>query len=375
VVRRPLLDCFAASTPGLEQITAAELEALGLRVRVGRGGVGFRGTTRQLYAANLHLRTANRVLVRVGSFSAYDFAALEQGVAAIDWSPWVSGAVAVRAASHASTLFHTGAIEERVLDAIGGSREHEEAAQLVLVRVDHDVVTISVDASGEHLHRRGWRRVTAKAPLRETLAAAVLMGCGWDGSVPLVDPCCGSGTIAIEAALIARARAAGTDRAFAFQRWPSFEAGTWASVAGAARAAERTEAGVAVVAADRDPGAVAATIANAERAGVVNDLEVRRAAVSDLTLPPAPGFVVTNPPYGERVASGRGLFATLGAVLRERGAGWRVAMLVPDERLVRPMGLQWREQLRAANGGIGVRLLTAAVWSPDADATRWPSEA
>jgi putative N6-adenine-specific DNA methylase len=357
-VPRPLHECFAPCAPGLEALLAGELVALGIRdVTALGGGVAFRATTRQLYVANLGLRTANRVLVRVAAFRADSFADFERGIERVDWDAYLApdAGVRVRATSHASALFHTGAVEERVLDYLG------PGDQLVLVRLEHDRVTVSVDTSGEHLHRRGWRLATAKAPVRETLAAALLLACRWDGSVPLVDPLAGSGTIAVEAALLARRRAPGLGRSFAVQAWPSFEPGTWASAVGAARAAERDPT-VAVVATDRDAGAVRAARDNAERAGVAGDVEVRQAAVSDLALPAEPGWVVTNPPYGERVGAGRALYGALGhAVATRGGAPWRIGLLVADPALARATGLALTERLRTTNGGIPVHLLTGGV--------------
>ena len=232
-------DALAVCAPGLEGVLDEELAALGVRRRrVTKGGVSIRVSTRELYAANVWLRTASRLLVRIGRFRATGFRDLEREVAAMDWSPWLAegSAVKLRVSSGSSRLHHTGAIAERIENALGGgdsrrNGDHGDGdTQAFVVRVQRDVVTISVDASGDNLHRRGWRLATAKAPVRETLAAAMVLASGWRGDRPLLDPLCGSGTIAIEAALLAQGRAPGANRTFAFQRWPSFEPGTWASV-------------------------------------------------------------------------------------------------------------------------------------------------
>jgi len=374
-------EAFAVCVPGLEGIVAAELRALGVRPGPQeRGGVGFRATHRQLYAANRWLRTATRVLVRVASFRAASFAELERRAAAVDWAPWVAPGAGVewRVSSHASRLYHTGAVAERLARAVGAggadrwagrghpdqSGDEPRPTQLVVVRIDRDRVTVSVDSSGEPLHHRGWRRETAKAPLRPTLAAALALAVGWDGTVALVDPFCGSGTIPIEAALLARGLPPALERAYAFQRWPSFEPGAWASVAGAVRTAveraEGTIAPAAIVARDRDAGAVAVTARNAERAGVAADLDLAVAAISALHPPPGPpGWVITNPPYGTRLAGGdlRDLYARLGTVLRTKLAGWRVGLLVADRRLAGHTGLALDEALRTTSGGMAVRFL------------------
>jgi putative N6-adenine-specific DNA methylase len=271
-VTRRLLECVAQCHPGAEAVTAAELSALGLRTgRPGRGVVPFLAPVRGLYAANLRSRTASRVLVRAARFHAATFSDLERGATTVEWASFLAPdtGAAFRVSSTRSRLYHTGAVAERLAAAVDATGP---ARQLVVVRVDHDVVTISIDASGDLLHRRGWRLDGGKAPLRETLAAALLAAAGWDARVALVDPLCGSGTIAVEAAQVARNLAPGWNRQFAFEHWPSFEPGTWASVRGEAAALVRPAAGVPVVASDRDEGAVAATRANAERAGVGDDV-------------------------------------------------------------------------------------------------------
>ena len=188
--------------------------------------VEFAATPRQLYAANLWLRTANRVLVRRATFPARSFAEFERRAGGLGWDDWLApGPVQWRVSSSRSTLYHSDAVAERLARILG--REPGDGGQLVVVRLLGDQMTISVDSSGEALHRRGWRSAGAKAPLRETLAAAVVLASGWDpaGGDALVDPLCGSGTIAIEAALVALDRPPGAPRPFAFQRWPGVRAG------------------------------------------------------------------------------------------------------------------------------------------------------
>jgi putative N6-adenine-specific DNA methylase len=230
------------------------------------------------------------------------------------------------------------------------------------VRVVDDRVTVSIDTSGEPLYKRGWRHEVGKAPVRETLAAAMLLATGWTGDGPLVDPFCGSGTIAIEAALLARNIAPGHARRFTFQEWPSFEPGTWASVVATAKAGAREAVGAPIVAGDREEGAVRAARANAVRAGVAADIEVVHAPLSTLTMPDAPaGWIVTNPPYGERVKGGadlRDLYASVGHVVRARPDGWRAGMLVADAALAQHSGLTLSARFETRNGPIPVSFLT-----------------
>jgi putative N6-adenine-specific DNA methylase len=365
---------FIICPPGLESLVTEELSGLPAtsvpRSTAAHGGVRAALTTRQLYAANLHLRTATRIIVRVARFPAATFAAFEAGARAVDWSPWLGpdAVVAVRVSATKSRLWHTGAVAERLAGVLPAEVAHpspdaaESAAQLVLVRIVHDEVTISVDASGEPLHRRGWRRQTAKAALRPTLAAAMLLATGWRGDTPLIDPFCGSGTIVIEAARLARGLPPGVDRSFAFERWPSFEPGTWGSVSGAARATDRGTAGVPIVARDRDAGAVEATAANAERAGVLADLDLAQAPISALRGAPAgPGWLITNPPYGRRVSRGpdlRDLYARLGQVISACLPDWHTGLLVADPVLAGHAKLSLTEAWRSTNGGLEVRYLT-----------------
>lgn len=373
----PRHEALAVCAPGLEALVVAELAGLGIRSgRPAGGAVPFRASTRQLYAANLWLRCADRVQVRVATFDARTFGDLERGASRVDWGRFVVAGqpAVVRASSSGSRLVHTGAIAERVLEATGAVEPDDTDPlgrhPVVRVRVLRDVATVSIDASGAPLHRRGWRLAASKAPLRETVAAAALAAVGWDGTTPLIDPFCGAGTIAIEAALLARRLPPGRGRTLGFQLWPSFEPGTWASVRGeaASRALERSP--VAIVACDRDAGAVQATTANAERAGVAGDLDVRRASISELQAPQGSsaagaGWLVTNPPWGQRVKGAgdlRDLYARLGSVAADRLRGWAVALVLsatPDaQRLVAATGLPLGPVLTTASAGTPLAVLS-----------------
>ena len=348
-----MYSCYAITAPGLEQLTAAELRSIGAAVGVGEpGGVPFTAPPGILYAANLRLRTASRIVVRVAQFRATSFADLEKDARRVSWARWVpaGGAVHFRVTSHKSRLYHQDAVAERlertVAAAVSGVRPFRAPSeadaldddvlalpgvQRFLVRIVDDTLTLSVDSSGALLHRRGYRLASAKAPIRETLAAAMLLAMEWGGSVPLVDPLCGSGTIPIEAALLARRVPPGWRRRFAFENWPEFKPPVWEFARGEAAKEILDRVGVSIVAADRDAGAVEACAANAERAGVASDLSIRCAALSatltdpDVTALP-PGLVLTNPPYGVRVGESgrlRDLYASLGNALGGRLPGGR----------------------------------------------------
>ncbi len=333
------LDAAAICTPGLESFLEAELRDLGMKPKVGAHGVvPFRATTRQLYAANVWLRTASRILVRLATFRATDFAHLQLRASEIDWAPWIGDDVApeFRVTSHKSKLYHTEAIAQRLHKTVGPATRGEPVQPFV-VRFEKDLCTISVDTGGTPLNHRGWRRDIGIAPLRPTMAAAILMSIGWDGSVPLADPFCGSGTIVVEAALMARSMPPGGTRRYAFQTWPTFDPGTWASVQGEIASRSAPDRPVSIEASDRDSLAVEITEKNAKRAGVADAVRVEKRVVSHLEGRTGPGWVVTNPPYGTRVGDGdlAPLYKRFGAVLRERRPEWGLAMIANDRTLAR----------------------------------------
>jgi putative N6-adenine-specific DNA methylase len=382
--RTAALDLFAVTAPGLEHVCAHELHALGIAGEPGDGGVAWRGDLRSMYRANLESRTASRIVARIGAFRARTFAELERHAARLDWGRFIApgAAVSLRVTCRKSKLYHEGAVAERVAGVLAhrvgaqsvvsrdAEGENEDDDRLIVVRCFRDVCTFSADSSGALLHQRGYRQALAKAPLRETIAAAMLLATGWRGDTPLMDPLCGAGTIPIEGALIARGIAPGLARAdraprhFAFEAWPGFDVGCWRGVVGAALDAVRPAATADIVGADRDGGAIAAARANAERAGVAQDIRLVQRPLSGLATQPAPGHLVTNPPYGVRVGDRirlRALYSAFGAVAAERLAGWTVAMLSADPRLEATTRLPLSELLHTRNGGIPVRLLAGVV--------------
>ena len=374
------LDGFAVAAPGLEPLVARELRVLDIKGRVEEGGVAFRGSLQTIARANLWLRTASRVIVRVAAFRAQAFHELERLGRAVPWERFVERGTAVRfrVTTHRSRLYHTGAISQRLIEsashrlgadvasaAPANEEEGDADAQLFVVRVENNRFVVSADSSGAPLHFRGYRQALAKAPLRETIAAALLVERDWSGATPVVDPMCGSGTIPIEAALIARGIAPGLHRSFRFLQWPELEPKKWQSVMEHARSVVLPAAPCLIRASDRDKGAIEAARANAERAGVGSDIEWSVRAVSALErVQGAPGLVAVNPPYGVRMGEAdrlRDLYARFGAVLRERFPGWQVSMLSANPRLDAQVGLPLVEGLRTRNGGIQVRLVTGVV--------------
>ena len=383
-VTTALYDAFAVAAPGLESIVDRELKSLrATRTRVVEGGVEFRASRELLYSANLHLRTASRILVRLASFRAVSFGDLERRARRVAWASVVrTGArVRLRVTCRKSRLYHSDAVAERVLTEItaatgalhadrtrGQSTNPEEEGvgeQLFIVRLDHDECTISADTSGAHLHQRGYRRAVTQAPLRETLAAATVLDSGWDERTPLIDPFCGSGTIPIEAALIARRIAPGRNRAFRFMDWSDFDEPLWSKVLQRARDAERPAVPAPIVGGDRSGWAMRAAAGNAERAGVSDTMHFERHEATDFHIANAgPGWIVTNPPYGVRLGARdelRELYTRFGDLLRERFPRWHVAVLSTDRRLDSLLRIPMLERFRTTNGGLGVHFLAGKV--------------
>lgn len=378
---------FAISAPGLERILGSELDQLGAPdIEVIEGGVAFSGDLSLLYKANLSLRTASRVVVRVAEFHADSFHELERRAKRIRWDEYLSrgSRVRFRVTCRKSRLYHSDAVAERFAEAIvqqvgavdiapagpevSEDSDHSLAAealsQLFIVRLTHDNCVVSADSSGPLLHRRGYRLASGKAPVRETLAAAMVIGSGWDRRSPLVDPMCGSGTIAIEAALLARGIPPGLHRSFAFQAWPGYDSELWESIKGAASERVTQAANGVLLASDRDDGGVKLALENAARAGVLTDINFQSQSISAMLLPPGPGLIVTNPPYGIRVGERgplRNLYAQLGKVLKERAKGYSVGLLSADTALESMLRLPLEEVFRTRNGGIPVRLLKGRI--------------
>lgn len=334
------LSIFLVAAPGLETDLLAEARALGFAgITPLPGGVQISGGWPEVARANLTLRTATRVLARIAEFRVMHLAQLDKRARKVDWAQVLRADVPVRveAVCHASKIYHHKAAAQRIATAIAetlGAPEGEGVA--IKARIDDDLCTISLDTSGESLHKRGHKEAVGKAPLRETVAAAVLARMGFDGSQTVVDPMCGSGTFVIEAAEIAAGLQPGRGREFAFQKL--------AVVPKLASGPAQKAPQVRFFGSDRDQGAIAGASANAARAGVGDWCRFERRAISDLTPPDglAPGMVLINPPWGARIGDRKllfGLYGATGRVLAERFKGWQVGIVCPDAGLAKATGL------------------------------------
>jgi len=365
-VKKVQMHMFAVTAPGLENVCLQELQQLEFNdSRAVPGGVEFSGGLRELYLANLWLRTATRVLVRVGTFRSRDFPDLFRKTRSLPWGRYLRTGVELSASvtSRHSRLNHTGRIGETVVEAVAKTlgtldEDSQAGAQHLVVRLENDECLLSIDSSGERLHRRGYRLETAHAPLRETLACGILELLGWNGEESLVDPLCGSGTFPIEAALLAANRPPGAERRFAFMDWPHYRAGLWQALLSEAQR-EQKQVSVSLRGADRDPTALEAARRNGERAGVNDEVEWLERDCCDWPLQSGSGLVVCNPPYGTRLMDSGGLhefYRRLGDSLQQRFSNWRWAVLCPDAALIQSTGLSLRLVATLSNGGIPVGL-------------------
>jgi putative N6-adenine-specific DNA methylase len=357
------LEIFLVVPPGLESVLADEVRARGFGAAdIATGGVTIRGGWPEVWRANLELRGASRVLVRFAQFPAVHLSQLDKKARKLAWGDVLRAdvPVTVEASCRKSKLYHAGAVAERVGNAITatlGAPSGERGVR-VMARVDNNLCTISLDTSGDLLHRRGFKAAVAKAPMRETLAALFLQACGFRGTEPVFDPMCGSGTFVIEAAEMAAGLKPGWARRFAFEQLKPFDANAWDAMRSAGPA---TPAAFGFAGSDRDAGAITAAQANADRAGVAGWTTFTQGAAANAVPPDGPaGLVMVNPPYGARIGNRKallGVYHGLGHALRGNFAGWRVGLVTSDDALARATRLPFGAPSRAIDhGGIRIRL-------------------
>jgi putative N6-adenine-specific DNA methylase len=364
------LEIFLATAPGLEPLLAAEAREKRLRdAKAVPGGVTAKGNWQAVWRANLEVRGASRILVRIASFRATHLAELDKRARKVAWDEVLRKDVPFRvvASCRGSRIYHSGAAAQRVERAIReelGAPFSPDAEITIMARIENDRCTLSVDTSGALLHKRGHKEALAKAPMRETMAALFLRQCGYDGKEPVLDPMCGSGTFVIEAAEIAAGLRPGRSRRFAFEQLATFDEAAWRRLRGGESPAKPQ---LRFYGSDRDAGAIRMSRANAERAGVAELTEFRELAIADVDPPPGPaGLVIVNPPYGDRIGHKKqlaSLYRTLGQTLLSRFAGWRVGLITSEASLAEATGLPFAPPSDpVSHGGLRVRLyLTGAL--------------
>ena len=358
---------YIVVSPGLEDTCAAELNAIDIApVRIDKGGIAWAGRLRELYLANLWLRTASRILVRFAECRSRDFPDLYRKTKRLPWGRFIDPEtpVAFRVACHGSRLNHSTRVAETLEAALNRALGRNvnpvgKDPQLVMVRIVEDVVTISIDSSGELLHRRGYRQSVTAAPLRETLAAGVLMLLGWQGHEALLDPMCGSGSFLLEGALLAQCQAPGLKRPFAFMNWPGYRPGLWTLLCDEAQRGQLDNQ-VSISGYDSNPAAVATARDNCERSGNSERVRFDPLSLADQPVHDGRGLVVCNPPYGKRLeldGDPKSFYREIVSHLARAYPGWNKAVLCPDPALVKATGLHFSQVSELDNGGLRVGLL------------------
>jgi putative N6-adenine-specific DNA methylase len=370
---------FATTGKGVEEVLAEELKALGIAgVNIERGGVRFTGDMVSCYRANLWLRTANRVLKPLAGFACSTPQELYDGVRTISWEEWLTPdmTIAVDCNLRDSSLTHSGFVALKTKDAIVdhirdlcGRRPNVDSRDPDL-RVNTHLVknrcTVSLDTSGVPLDRRNYRLARNDAPLRESLAAALLDIACWDGTKPLIDPMCGSGTIPIEAALKSSRRAPGLlGRSYGFQRWPGFDAACWQRLMEEARELERKTLPAPIIGRDSAANALEMARQNCRRAGVEGMVTFERGTLREFFPPPGPGVLLFNPPYGCRLGDEeelKPLYREIGDIMKQRCAGYTAYLFTGSSELAKCVGLRASRRIVLFNGPIECRLLKYEIY-------------
>ena len=363
---------FAPCPRGLEAVLKDELEALGARdIEATDGGVRFAGDLALCYAVNLESRVASRVLWQVAHDAYRAERDIFEAVKRLPWSEWFPVSHAIRVDVSAirapvkSLDFVTLRIKDAVCDAFRekcGARPdvdtHAPDARIyAFLSATH--FTIYLDTSGEPLFKRGYRKATGEAPLRENLAAGILRLTGWEPSTPLLDPMCGSGTFLTEAAMIAIDRAPGLERAFGFEKLSTFDAHLWKKLTDAARKRVGAPGALPIYGSDRYGDALKLARTNLEALGVDRLVTLKQADVIDMPAPAAAGVIVTNPPYGVRQHDQQALaelYPRLGDALKKKYAGWTAYIFTADLRLAKLIGLSPSRRTPLYNGALECRL-------------------
>jgi putative N6-adenine-specific DNA methylase len=360
---------FATCPRGLEKLLLGEIESLkGRQAAVVPGGVAFTGDWSACYAVNLWSRIASRVLWKISQFDYRDEKHLYEAARALDWQKHfpVERTLRVNVTAQKSplkslefaTLRIKDAVCDRFRDSLGRRPDVDRARPDVRIHafLEGARATLYLDTSGEPLFKRGWRGEAGEAPLRENLAAGIVMLSGWQPGEPLLDPMCGAGTLLVEAAAMARGRAPGAKRSFGFEKLRNFDPGVWAQARDEARPAEKSPE---LYGSDNDPRAIDAARRNLAAAGVERWVKLERADVLERKAPAAGGVLLANPPYGERMGSADELarfYPLLGDALKKNFAGWRCYLFTADLRLPKLIRLQPSARTPLWNGALECRL-------------------
>ncbi|MEM8542467.1 MAG: THUMP domain-containing protein [Cyanobacteria bacterium P01_H01_bin.119] len=370
---------FASVAPGLSAIAAQELIRLGAaQVKETGSGVSFEGDRALLYQANLWCRIPYRILQPLKTVPAQSANALYRGVQQIDWLPLIppEATLAVAVTGKNTALNHSHYTALQVKNAIvdqqrrqAGIRSSVEIHQpdvQVQVQIYRHQATISLDSSGDSLHRRGYRAAVGSAPLKETLAAALIDLSDWQPDQPLLDPMCGSGTLLLEAGLKALNTAPGLFRQrFGFERWPDFDAELWQQLKTDAKAQQQSDFQGKILGRDCDPSVIQQARANAEAGGFSAIVQFAQQTLADLEPPAGSGTLVCNPPYGERLETKAAvieLYRLLGTVLKTRFRGWTAYILSGNKALSQAIALKSAKRFTVYNGPLKCQWLKYEIY-------------
>lgn len=364
---------FAPCPRGLESVLVAELEQLGATfVQVHAGGVRFQGDWGLCYRANLESRIASRILWRVASERYASEADVYNIARALPWNEWFKSShtirvnVAARKCPLRSLDFVTLKIKDAVCDtfrAAEGTRPSVDTARpdiRIYGFLDAQEFSLYLDTSGDALFKRGLRKVAGEAPIRENLAAGILVLAGWQPGTPLLDPMCGSGTFLLEAAQIALNIAPGLGRDFAFQKLLNFDNGQWDQLKEAALIRQKQKARQSIFGSDLYGDALAAARENISAAGFAEVITLKQANVLEISAPTPAGIIVTNPPYGVRIGERQPLdelYPKLGDVLKKKFSGWNAYIMTADPLLPKLIRLTPSRRIPLFNGALECRLL------------------
>ena len=364
---------------GLEGAGGDELTALGAHaVKPGRRAASFRADMACLYRLHLQARLPFRLLREMARFPCQGRDDLYDGVRrALDWERWLPPSMCFRVDvtgttpglnhSHYSALHVKNALvdEQREIWGERSSIDLENPDLALHLHLNRGEAQLSLDGSGSSLHRRGYRAAVGIAPIKENLAAGLIRFCGWDATVPLVDPCCGSGVLLIEAALAALQQAPGLDRRFALENWADFQPQLWLQEQERARHRRRRDLNLPIMLGiEQDPDIADQARANVSAAGLDGIISIRQGSFSKQPLPEGPGLLVCNPPYGRRIGEESELgefYADLGHFVRSQASGWQLWLLSGNPKLTGAMRLKASRRIPVSNGGIDCRWLHYAI--------------
>lgn len=375
-IRGRMQDFFAITSPEIETMCLEELKACPMSVHdasVVEGGVIFKGRLWDMYAANLHLRTANRILMRIGEFKATNFRQFEKKLSDFPWELYLASDVIPKISvnTQKSRLYHKDAIAELVLASIqsrSANTGYPTFSEHVFVRGVEDRFTLSIDTSGDLLYKRGIKIHVGKAPIRETTAAAILKYAGYDPCEPLVDPLCGSGTFSLEAAMIAANIPAGWFREFAFTGWQSFEEGRWKHLRREAEKNIIQPEQPMIFASDIDQKLCDHLENSISENGLSKMISVSCADVFEQTslgyTVSKPGLIVLNPPYGKRIGTfedSEDFFIQLCQHIQRNYKGWKFAIIASDKEVLKQISLKFKIT-PFFHGGMRLYLITGRIF-------------